>query len=913
MSKGLFQARDLIQISQTLQFPVLYLDSCDIEDLNDLPELFECLYLTQLSIRSNKISDISRLAELTNLKSLKLNSNRISDISCLEKLTELEALNLSSNQISDISCLEKLIKLETLSLSYNKISDIGCLGELDELISLDLASNKISDISSLEGLDELNSLDLASNLISDISCLGKLTKLETLSLNSNQISEIIYLRKLAKLRNLDLSSNKIKEIPRGIIKLNLDINLSTNIFGADGLYLNNNPLESPPIEILVGEHSSILDWYKAKKKKLNEIKIILIGDPKSGKTSLLRRLKNDKFDDNEIQTDGVNIEDIHFGSCETFKNQTALHNLTGHFWDFGGQEIMNATHQFFLTNRSLYILMLDARKDTNVSGQIRQWVKRIKVSSGNSSIIVIANQIDVNASFGFENEYELQSEFPQIKYFIKVSCKTLENISVLKEKLEELTPKSEILETEIDERWFSLKEQLQKDTRKNYYLNENLFLDTCKKINLKKKTEQRDAIKFLHDLGLVLHFENITLSEYFVLDPYWITYGVYQILTSSYVSNNKGFVNMTNLEYIVNEELDKQGQYSPTNYKKIIYSNNDRRFLVDILNQFKLCFYLPNHLSFIIPDLLETNEPNEITEPIRNSNESIRFVYEYEYLLKSIMPFIMVETHLMIFAKWRTGCVLKYDGCECLISSYQNRITIIVTGEHKKKREYMAVIRHIIDLINKNLNDKPKMLIPLPEIDGFADYEELLDREKDGEKQLTIYKPKKMKFEISLLIEGIPTFNEVKEIRDILDKVLANEENILDSVEKIIDSQEEIKLLLDSHYQYIINQPENSNINDELLASIKDISENQTKQITQETMLWIANAFDLLEDDMDEKLKDLCTDIKKTDDLKLKLKLSVPLINLIGVKFESEFDLKSWYSTMYAKHKLNIFRLMGTI
>jgi len=68
-----------------------------------------------------------------------------------------------------------------------------------------------------------------------------------------------------------------------------------------------------------------------------------------------------------------------------------------------------------------------------------------------------------------------------------------------------------------------------------------------------------------------------------------------------------------------------------------------------------------------------------------------------------------------------------------------------------------------------------------------------------------------------------------------------------------------------------------------------------------------------LEDDMDEKLKDLCTDIKKTDDLKLKLKLSVPLINLIGVKFESEFDLKSWYSTMYAKHKLNIFRLMGTI
>jgi internalin A len=30
-------------------------------------------------------------------------------------------------------------------------------------------------------------------------------------------------------------------------------------------------------------------------------------------------------------------------------------------WDFGGQEIMHATHQFFLTRRSLYLLVLSGR------------------------------------------------------------------------------------------------------------------------------------------------------------------------------------------------------------------------------------------------------------------------------------------------------------------------------------------------------------------------------------------------------------------------------------------------------------------------------------------------------------------------------------------------------------------------
>ena len=32
-------------------------------------------------------------------------------------------------------------------------------------------------------------------------------------------------------------------------------------------------------------------------------------------------------------------------------------------WDFGGQEIYHATHQFFLTRRSLYVLVDDTRKD----------------------------------------------------------------------------------------------------------------------------------------------------------------------------------------------------------------------------------------------------------------------------------------------------------------------------------------------------------------------------------------------------------------------------------------------------------------------------------------------------------------------------------------------------------------------
>ncbi len=43
-------------------------------------------------------------------------------------------------------------------------------------------------------------------------------------------------------------------------------------------------------------------------------------------------------------------------------------------WDFGGQEIQHSTHQFFLTTRSLYLLVVDARKGDQISN-IEYWLK----------------------------------------------------------------------------------------------------------------------------------------------------------------------------------------------------------------------------------------------------------------------------------------------------------------------------------------------------------------------------------------------------------------------------------------------------------------------------------------------------------------------------------------------------------
>lgn len=58
-------------------------------------------------------------------------------------------------------------------------------------------------------------------------------------------------------------------------------------------------------------------------------------------------------------------------------------------WDFGGQEIYHATHQFFLTGRSAYVLVCDDRKeDTDFS----YWMHVVEMLSDASPLLIVQNE-----------------------------------------------------------------------------------------------------------------------------------------------------------------------------------------------------------------------------------------------------------------------------------------------------------------------------------------------------------------------------------------------------------------------------------------------------------------------------------------------------------------------------------------
>src|SRR5204863_2245324 len=85
-------------------------------------------------------------------------------------------------------------------------------------------------------------------------------------------------------------------------------------------------------------------------------------------------------------------------------------------WDFGGQDILHATHQFFLTPNSLYLLVWKTREGYEGS-QMQYWLDTIQAKAPGASVIIVATHVDqwpANLP-----KSELEKKYPNIRGFFE--------------------------------------------------------------------------------------------------------------------------------------------------------------------------------------------------------------------------------------------------------------------------------------------------------------------------------------------------------------------------------------------------------------------------------------------------------------------------------------------------------------
>jgi small GTP-binding protein len=447
------------------------------------------------------------------------------------------------------------------------------------------------------------------------------------------------------------------------------------------------------------------------KQPLNKIRVFFIGHGAAGKTSLVRVLHGEKVvEGEEKMTCGIEIREWSVPNSE----------IKAHFWDFGGQVMAHATHQFFLRSRCVYVLVLDARSDVNANMQAEYWLEHVRAFGNDAPVLIVGNKADlaqINLNFN-----SLKEKFENIVDFYPVSCTKCqaqykpEFDRFLRDFTAKITETVEQQQIYFTDAHFSVLTELKKFTPARAFLPETKFHQICNRSNVAKEGDLNRywLLKLLDDLGMIIHFEKIKWTKAYVLNPHWLTYGVYTVLYEDKTKRQQGRVTLQDVYDFLNQHTVKTDDGVTLNYPI------DRcQFIIEAMEQFKLCYCVDSKdKTYVIPDLLPSDRPKDLNF---DKQSALAFDFDFEGLLpRHLIANLIVRHHHEIYNKlvWQNGVLLNNQNFQAraLVEAdyYNRRFSLWISGSGASR--YFSVLHNdIIDMLQKMEKLQYEEWIVLPE------------------------------------------------------------------------------------------------------------------------------------------------------------------------------------------------------
>lgn len=718
--------------------------------LTSLPsELGQLTNLQELRlIRNRLISLPSELGQLTNLRTLWVSLNQLTGLLPeVGRLSNLQQISLAGNQLATLPPeLGKLTNLEFLGLSDNQLTEVSFkVGHLVRLHQLSMSDNRLASLPpELGKLVNLRFLFVDGNQLTSLPPeLGQLANLETLALSRNQLTSLPpELGQLVQLGYLWLHRNQLTTVPRSFAGL---VNLA-------GLDLNDNPLRTPPPEI-ARQGAAAVRTYLARLDDTSairhEAKLLLVGEGGTGKSSLLRALRGQEFDPHLITTHGVDVLPITL-PCP---GRDCI-DLTLNVWDFGGQQIYHTTHQFFMTRRSLYLLVWNARGDVD-QGRLDHWLRKIQVLAPGSPVLLVATHSDERpADINLER---FRAAYPQIVGLATVSNKTGAGIEALKATIAAEAAKLPLMEQEWPHAWVDVEAALMATNKP--HISGQEFAAVCAGYGVDDPFEQGVLGGYLHDLGKILYYQDDdVLCDFVVLKPDWLTGAMARVLDDAVTRDQR------------------HGVLDHADFPRI-WRGYDRRLypvFTRMLERFLISYQLeeiaPGHRQSMIPLLLPHSPPAALPpwSEILPDQPEVRMVFDLDFVPDGIMSwFIVLTHHYSQDLHWREGVRLQYDGHQAHVELNPSTRQLWLYVRGSAPSNFFNILQHTINdrIIRRyfeGLNYRRRVPCICHKARGettpcthYFDYDKVVERKQAGKPTIECGERPYADVSVSELLEGI--------------------------------------------------------------------------------------------------------------------------------------------------------------
>lgn len=761
-------------IEKLAQLERLYLKGIDGKDTFDLYNLIQLVELNIsyfLPKKNHYVFGVNHLRKLKKLHLRELTLLEPLDISRFPHLTDLSIIHIApSEYIQNISCAQRLGRmaigrkppckpldvsgltaLEELHID-GYCSDTLVLGHLPRLKKLTLVRDYEGgglDISGLTGVEELSFI--ANSKTREIKGFSKLSELRKLTFYHDDIRIIPdEIRTLRKIQRFDIEGLKLDEFPEWLLELELPF--STDYY-SNGIIIKNVHAKDVDMSIFDQPQEVIRQWFEERKRgntvPLNEVKVVFLGDGEAGKTHTIARLLRDgkkptaKIFDGKA-TPGIVIQNKGY-ELDGKKIQV-------HFWDFGGQEILHSMHRMFLTERTLYVVIINARDDTQ-DDRARYWLHNIKSFAGTAPVLLVLNKIDQNPNASI-NTPNLQKMYDGLKEVVRMSAleDSLEQFnSTFTEALLRQVRELGTLGTLWPKSWLALKNGLEK--MEGNYIHGMDYEDLCESCGVEKNREE--LLHWFNDLGVSFCYEGSDkLEDYVILKPEWLTNAIYIILFNKCPDTENGIIPLKAINRMLRAPRKGQTDEIRRVLKDVFYDPTETDYVMDVIRKFRLSYEVRKDAEFI--PVLCQRESMAVAEEYEDDPDALEFRLDYEYLPDNVIHRLMVEMRQDLDTRnvWRTGArfVQQGTGLSAVVKSDGNMLRIFVRSESANHRPntYLHIIKGNIDRIVADLKLQPPYCEVIYKADGITeafDYEDLIAAQQDG---WDTYRSKKLRRSIPI-------------------------------------------------------------------------------------------------------------------------------------------------------------------
>lgn len=583
---------------------------------------------------------------------------------------------------------------------------ISYLKNLHQLIAWD---NKITFLpDEICSLRQMTDLILQGNLLETLpNNFSNLINLKVLFLGDNPWTTFPnQIKSLKNLKTLSLRGCTFQEIPEWILDFDLPFSFSDH---NTGIILTDTNITTPKPSLFYQPRESIQKFYQRLRENsqiIRETKTIFLGDGGVGKTYTIDRIINRKQQlQTGYQTDvtkGISI------THKDFKINNSI--ITIHFWDFGGQQIMHSMHRCFLTNNTIYVIVLSGRTE-DMQRRLDYWMTGLNTfTDGNCAVIIFENCFSGKSTQSINAE-QAKRRYPNIYSVLSFSAKDSADceFKLLQDTIIQLAISKSLYGEKMGKLWADIKTYL--ENSKAPYLTERQYISICSpEIDA---TERLNILTWFNDLGISFSYhtdkEHIVLHDYVVLNPEWATNAIYAIITNGQRWTQNGMLTYSQIENIL-----KQTQLFVNTKREGIplrYIGTEITYILALMEKFRISYATSKGKEFI-PSLCPNNEPPNLNIFMQSCD--LHYELQYSYLPINILHGLMIDLYPDLEAGknwWYSGAFFYSQGyrCHALIiqeeSQNSDKISIYVKQERTGEAwRYLQIIRQYLLKSGERLN-----------------------------------------------------------------------------------------------------------------------------------------------------------------------------------------------------------------